>query len=82
LHKIAKDVAGGQSPDREAQFQRIAALKAEYLDGGNPVFSMTTVNVIRRIDETGRQVAADFKAGLPILFDDLLPKWNDRAVPH
>ena len=33
LHKIAKDVAGGQSPDREAQFQRIAALKAEYLDG-------------------------------------------------
>ena len=42
----------------------------------------TTVNVIRRIYETGRQVAADFKASLPILFDDLLPKWNYRAVPH
>ena len=42
LHKIAKDVAGGQSPDREAQFQRIAALKAEYLDEGNPVFSVDT----------------------------------------
>ena len=42
----------------------------------------TTVNVIRRIYETGRQVVADFKASLLILFDDLLPKWNYRAIPH
>lgn len=42
----------------------------------------TTVNVIRRLYETGRQVAADFKATLPILFDDLLPKWNYRAIPR
>ena len=42
----------------------------------------TTANVIRRVYETGRQVAADFKASLPILFDDLLPNWNYRAVPH
>ena len=26
LHKIAKVLAGGQSPDRDAQFQRIAIL--------------------------------------------------------
>ena len=42
LHKIAKVLAGGLSPDRDAQFQRIALLKAEYLDAGNPVFSLDT----------------------------------------
>ena len=42
----------------------------------------TTVNVIRRLYETGRQVAADFKAALPILFDDLFPEWNYRAIPR
>jgi hypothetical protein len=42
----------------------------------------TTVNVIRRVYETGRQVAEDFKTAMPILFDDLLPKWNYRAVPR
>lgn len=42
----------------------------------------TTVNVIRRSYATGRQVAADFKASLPLVFDDRLPKWNYRAIPH
>ena len=42
----------------------------------------TTVNVIRRVYETGRQVTADFKASLPIRFDKLLPKWNYRATPQ
>jgi hypothetical protein len=42
----------------------------------------TTVNVIRRVYETGRQVSAAFKASLPIVFDDRLPKWNYRAIPQ
>ena len=42
----------------------------------------TTVNVIRRSYETGRKVAADFKANMTIAFDALLPKWNYRAVPQ
>jgi hypothetical protein len=42
LRKIAKVVAGGESPDRDAQFQRIATLKSEYLAAGNPVFSVDT----------------------------------------
>ena len=41
-HKIRKDLAGGQSPDRDTQFQRIAELKAEYIAAGNPVFSLDT----------------------------------------
>jgi len=42
----------------------------------------TTVNVMRRVYETGRKVARNFKATMTILFDDLLPKWNYRAVPQ
>ena len=41
-HKIEKTLAGGASPDRNTQFERIAELKAEYLDRGNPVFSIDT----------------------------------------
>jgi hypothetical protein len=42
----------------------------------------TTVNVIRRAYQTGRKVAEDFKDNMTILFDELLPKWNYRAVPQ
>ena len=42
----------------------------------------TTVNVIRRAYETGRQVTDDFKQNMTILFDDILPKWNYRAIPE
>ena len=41
----------------------------------------TTVNVIRRVYDTGRRVAAAFKAAFPIVFDARLPKWNYRAIP-
>lgn len=41
----------------------------------------TTVNIIRRVYEAGREAAQEFKAHMPILFDDLLPKWNYRAIP-
>ena len=42
----------------------------------------TTVNVIRRVYEIGRKYADNFKATMPILFDDLLPKWNYVAKPQ
>ena len=42
----------------------------------------TTVNVIRRVYETGRKVADTFKATMTILFDELLPKWNYVAKPR
>lgn len=41
-----------------------------------------TVNVIRRAYELSRKVAKDFKANMTILFDDLIPNWNYRAVPQ
>jgi len=44
----------------------------------------TTVNVIRRLYETGRRATADIKEYLKstINFDTLLPKWNYTAIPQ
>jgi len=42
----------------------------------------TTVNVIRRIYETGRNATDEIKRNLKIVYDDLLPKWNYRAIPQ
>jgi hypothetical protein len=40
------------------------------------------VNVMDKVYETGRKVAHSFKQQMPIIFDDLLPQWNYRAVPQ
>jgi len=40
--KIAKDIAGGSSPDRDTQFRHIEALIEEYTAAGNPYFSIDT----------------------------------------
>jgi hypothetical protein len=42
----------------------------------------TTGNVMRRHDETGRKATAPMKQNLRIVFDDLRPKWNSRAIPQ
>jgi hypothetical protein len=42
----------------------------------------TTVNVIRRLYETGRNATEEIKHNLKIVFDDLLPRWNYRAIPQ
>jgi hypothetical protein len=41
-HQIEKGMEGGHSPDRDAQFRRIAELKTQYAAAGNPVFSIDT----------------------------------------
>lgn len=42
LRKIRKTKAGGQSPDRNAQFENIARWIDEYQQNGNPYFSVDT----------------------------------------
>jgi hypothetical protein len=42
----------------------------------------TTVNVMRRHDETGRNATDQMKQNLKIVFDNLLPQWNYRAIPQ
>jgi hypothetical protein len=40
------------------------------------------VGILEKVYETGRKCAAGFKEAMKIVFDDLLPKWNYRAVPQ
>lgn len=41
-----------------------------------------TVDIIEMIYATGEKAPEGFKENMTILFDDLLPKWNYRAVPQ
>ena len=40
-----------------------------------------TVNVIKGVYELGRKYSADFKETMRIVFDEVLPQWNYRAIP-
>jgi hypothetical protein len=40
------------------------------------------VGVLGRVYETGRKCSVGFKETMRIVFDDLLPKWNYRAIPE
>lgn len=42
LHKMAKVLPGGESPFRNAQFEKIDDYKRQYFEAGNPVFSIDT----------------------------------------
>ncbi len=81
LHKIEKVLAGGQSPDRNAQFERIAELKGQYFDAGLPVFSMDTKAKERlgRLYRKGRVWTQQaFQA-----FDHDFPSWATGVIiPH
>lgn len=81
LHQIAKVLEGGQSPHRDAQFQRISALKVEYLNAGNPVFSVDTKakEHLGQLYREGRVWTQQvFKA-----FDHDFPSWATGVViPH
>jgi hypothetical protein len=40
------------------------------------------VSILEKVYETGRKCAEGFKEGMRIVFDEILPKWNYRAVPE
>jgi hypothetical protein len=81
LRKIAKDLAGGHSPDRDTQFERIAALIAEYEAAGNPYFSIDTKakEHLGKLFRAGRVRSTQaFHA-----FDHDFPSWADGVlIPH
>jgi hypothetical protein len=80
-HKIAKVLAGGHSPDRDTQFLRIAALKAEYIAADNPVFSFDTKakEHLGQLFRAGRVWTQEpFRA-----FDHVFPSWATGVIiPH
>jgi Rhodopirellula transposase DDE domain len=81
LHQIAKVLEGGQSPDRDAQFQRISALKVEYFNAGNPVFSVDT-KAKEHLGQLYRQGRVWTQQAFEA-FDHDFPSWATGVViPH
>jgi hypothetical protein len=81
LHQIAKVLEGGAHPDRDAQFQRISALKTEYLDAGNPVFSVDT-KAKERLGQLYRKGRMRTQQAWQA-FDHDFPSWASGVViPH
>jgi hypothetical protein len=79
--KIEKVLAGGHSPDRDAQFLRIAELKSQYFEAGNPVFSLDTKakEHLGQLFREGRVwTQQPFRA-----FDHDFPSWATGVIiPH
>ena len=40
-----------------------------------------SVRILDKVYQTGRKYAEGFKEDMKIVFDEILPKWNYRAVP-
>lgn len=81
LRQIRKDLPGGEHPDRNAQFERIAELIEQYEAAENPWFSIDTKakEHLGKLYRKGR-IRGDkpFKA-----FDHDFPSWADGVViPH
>lgn len=81
FRKIVKNIAGGLSPDRGLQFDRISELIDEYTIAGNPCFSMDTKakEQLGLLFRAGRvRTTAPFRA-----FDHDFPSWADGVIiPH
>ena len=81
LRKIRKVLPGGESPDRDAQFRKIAQLIEEYESGGNPYFSVDTKakEFLGQLFRKGRvRCSKAFEA-----FDHDFPSWADGVIiPH
>lgn len=81
LRKIAKTVAGGESADRDTQFEHIGKLIERYESEGNPWFSIDTKakEHLGMLYRKGRAYCtAPFEA-----FDHDFPSWADGVlIPH
>lgn len=81
LRKIRKVLPGGISPDRDAQFRKIAELIDKYEYAGNPYFSVDTKakEFLGQLFRKGRiRCSRAFDA-----FDHDFPTWADGVIfPH
>ena len=81
LRQIRKDIPGGEHPDRNAQFERIAELTEQYESVGNPCFSVDTKakEHLGKLYRKGRiRGNKSFQA-----FDHDFPSWAEGVViPH
>lgn len=79
--KIAKTLAGGQSPLRDTQFERIFDLQIEYFEADNPVFSIDSKakEHLGQLYRAGRvRTQEPFRA-----YDHDFPSWAEGVIiPH
>lgn len=79
--QIAKVLAGGTVPDRDAQFRNLAGWRERFLDAGNPVFSLDTKKKehLGTLYRDGRVYCREVIRA----FDHDFPTWADGViVPH
>jgi hypothetical protein len=63
-------------------FDSIATVKRLFERARTATGLGVVVGTTRKVYELGRKYAEGFKENMKILFDELLPRWNYRAVPQ
>jgi len=79
--KARKKKALGRHPDRDAQFQNIATLKAAYLADGDPVISMDTKKK-ELIGDFAREGFTHTQAQVDTLDHDFSSAGEGKLIPH
>jgi Rhodopirellula transposase DDE domain len=62
-------------------FESVALVKELMEKTSTSTGLRVTVDIIEKVYQTGRKYAEGFKEDMKIVFDEILPKWNYRAVP-
>lgn len=78
---LKKRTMGSRHPDRNAQFENIARLKAEYLKAGHPVISIDTKKK-ELIGEFYRDGAIDTQATIEVNDHDFSSMGSGTVIPH
>ncbi len=62
-------------------FESVGLVKELMEKAGTATGLRVTVAILEKVYQTGRKYAAGFKEGMKIVFDEVLPRWNYKAVP-
>jgi hypothetical protein len=79
--KVRKKKSMGAHPDRDAQFQNIAKLKAEYLAAGDPVISIDTKKK-ELIGNFAREGHTHTQEPVDVLDHDFPSAGEGKLIPH
>src|SRR3954468_14930872 len=67
---------------RGVTFRTLETVRHYMSKAGTTTGLEVEVGILEKVYETGRKCAAGFKETVRIVFDELLPRWNYRAVPE
>jgi len=63
-------------------FRTLATVRHYMAKAGTTTGLAVAVRILEKAYETGKKCTAGFKETMRIVFDEILPKWNYRAVPE